>query len=75
MQDKLKKLIGQQVDVLVMGDGFQVGIFGTLVFHADTKSFSVGDFSDKYISFKSEKVKKVIRADIDPDSVGIMIRP
>ena len=75
MEAKLKKLIGQQVDVLVMGDGFQVGILGKLVFHANTNSFSVGDFCDKYISFTSEKVKKVMRATLDADCVGIVIRP
>lgn len=75
MEKKLKKLIGQQVDVLVIADGFQVGIFGELVFHAKTNSFSVGDFCNRYISFKSEKVKKVTRADIDADCVGIVIRP
>ena len=45
METKLKKLIGQQVDVLVMGDGFRVSIFGELVFDAEINSFRVGDFN------------------------------
>lgn len=74
MEAKLKKLIGRQVDVLVMGDGFYVGIFGELVFDAEINSFRVGDFN-RNISFKSGKVKKIARADIDADYVGIMIKP
>ena len=75
METKLKKLIGRQVDVLVMGDGFQVGIFGELVFHERTNSFSAGDFCNRYVSFTSEKVKKVTRSTFDADYVGIVIKP
>jgi hypothetical protein len=74
MQDKLKKLIGQQVDVLVMGDGFQVNLFDKLVFHPNANCFSVGDFCDKYISFMGDKVTSIVNLD-DESGVGIVIRP
>lgn len=74
MQDKLKKLIGKKVDVLIIGNGFEASVFDELVFHENTNCFSVGNFYNKHISFVSEKVSSIVNLD-DESSVGIVIRP
>jgi hypothetical protein len=72
MQNKLKKLIGQQVDVSVMSDGFEANVFDKLVFWEKLNLFVVGGY-DKRISFTSEKVKRIVRLD-DETTMAIMLK-
>lgn len=72
MQNKLKKLIGQQVDVSVMSDGFEANVFDKLVFWEKLNLFVVGSY-DKRISFTSEKVKRIVRLD-DETTMAIIIK-
>ena len=72
MKDKLKKLIGQQVDVSVMSDGFEANVFDKLVFWEKLNLFVVGSY-DKRISFTSEKVKRIVRLD-DETTMAIIIK-
>ena len=72
MKDKLKKLIGQQVDVSVKSDGFEANVFDKLVFWEKSNLFVVGSY-DKRISFTSEKVKRIIRLD-DETTMAIVIK-
>ena len=72
MQNKLKKLIGQQVDVSVMSDGFEANVFDKLVFWEKLNLFVVGGY-DKRISFTSEKVKRIVRLD-DETTMAIIIK-
>ncbi len=72
MQNKLKKLIGQQVDVSVMSDGFEANVFDKLVFWEKLNLFVVGGY-DKRISFTSEKVKRIVRLD-DETTMAIILK-
>jgi hypothetical protein len=72
MQNKLKKLIGQQVDVSVKSDGFEANVFDKLVFWEKLNLFVVGSY-DKRISFTSEKVKRIVRLD-DETTMAIIIK-
>lgn len=72
METKLKKLIGQQVDVSVMSDGFEANVFDKLVFWEKLNLFVVGGY-DKRISFTSEKVKRIVRLD-DETTMAIMLK-
>ena len=72
MQDKLKKLIGQQVLVSVMSDGFEANVFDKLGFWEKHNLFFVGSY-DKRISFTSEKVKRIMRLD-DETTMAIVIK-
>jgi hypothetical protein len=72
MQNKLKKLIGQQVDVSVKSDGFEANVFDKLVFWEKLNLFVVGSY-DKRISFTSEKVKRIVRLD-DETTMAIMLK-
>jgi hypothetical protein len=72
MQNKLKKLIGQQVDVSVKSDGFEANVFDKLVFWEKLNLFVVGGY-DKRISFTSEKVKRIVRLD-DETTMAIMLK-
>jgi len=72
MQNKLKKLIGQDVLVSVMSDGFEANVFDKLVFWEKHNLFVVGSY-DKRISFTSEKVKRTMRLD-DETTTAIVIK-
>ena len=72
MQNKLKKLIGQQVDVSVKSGGFEANVFDKLVFWEKLNLFVVGSY-DKRISFTSEKVKRIVRLD-DETTMAIMLK-
>ena len=72
MKDKLKKLIGKDVLVSVMSDGFEANVFDKLVFWEKHNLFVVGSY-DKRISFTSEKVKRTMRLD-DETTTAIVIK-
>jgi hypothetical protein len=72
MQNKLKKLIGKDVLVSVMSDGFEANVFDKLVFWEKHNLFVVGSY-DKRISFTSEKVKRTMRLD-DETTTAIVIK-
>ena len=73
MQDKLKKLIGKDVLVSLMGDGFEANFFDKLGCWEKHNLFFVGGH-DKRITFTSEKVKRIMRLD-DETTTAIIIKP
>ena len=73
MQNKLKKLIGKDVLVSLMSEGFEANVFDKLGFWEKHNRFFVGGH-DKRVTFTSEKVKRIMRLD-DETTTAIVIKP